>query len=57
MHVIKYVFNIINNINKKNIQADKTMTENESVSFIQQEKIEKTKINYNKVKLDINNNE
>ena len=57
LHVIKYVFNIINNINKKNIQADKTMTENESVSFIQQEKIEKTKINYNKVKLDINNNE
>ena len=56
-NAIKYVFNIIKNINQKKLQVDKTMTENESISFIQQEKIERNKINYNKVRLDINKNE
>ena len=56
-NAIKHVFNIIKNINKKKLQVDKTMTENESISFIQQEKIERNKINYNKVRLDINKNE
>ena len=56
-HVIKYVFNLINNINKKKIEIDKTMTDNENISFIQQERIEHNKTIFNQVKKDINNNE
>ncbi len=52
-HVIKYVFNLINNINKKKIEIDKTMTDNENASFIQQERIEKNKNFYNKAQQDI----
>ena len=56
-HVIKYAFNLINNINKKKIEIDKTMTDNGNASFIQQERIEKNKNVYNKAQLDINNDD
>ena len=56
-HVIKYAFNLINNINKKKIEIDKTMTDNGNASFIQQERIEKNKNIYNKAQLDINNDD
>ena len=56
-HVIKYVFNLINNINKTKIEIDKTMTDNENTSFIQQERIEHNNTIFNKIKQDINNNE
>jgi len=56
-HVIKYVFNLIYNINKTKIEIDKTMTDNENTSFIQQERIEHNNTIFNKIKQDINNNE
>ena len=56
-HVIKYAFNLINNINIKKIEIDKTMTDNGNASFIQQERIEKNKNVYNKAQLDINNDD
>ena len=56
-HVIKYVFNLIYNINKTKIEIDKTMTDNENTSFIQQERIENNNTIFNKIKQDINNNE
>ena len=56
-HVIKYVFNLIYNINKAKIEIDKTMTDNENTSFIQQERIEHNNTIFNKIKQDINNNE
>ena len=56
-HVIKYVFNLIYNINKTKIEIDKTMTDNENTSFIQQERIEHNNTIFNKIKQDINNSE
>ena len=56
-HVIKYVFNLIYNINKTKIEIDKTMTDNENTYFIQQERIEHNNTIFNKIKQDINNNE
>ena len=56
-HAIKYVFNLLNNINKKKIEIDKTMTDNENVSFIQQERIEKNNTIFHQAQQDINNNE
>ena len=56
-HVIKYAFNLIYNINKTKIEIDKTMTDNENTSFIQQERIEHNNTIFNKIKQDINNNE
>ena len=56
-HVIKYAFNLIYNINKTKIDIDKTMTDNENTSFIQQERIEHNNTIFNKIKQDINNSE
>ena len=56
-HVIKYAFNLIYNINKTKIEIDKTMTDNENTSFIQQERIEHNNTIFNKIKQDINNSE
>ena len=54
-HTIKYVFNLINNINKKKIEIDKTMTDNENASFLLQERIEHNNDIFNKAQIDINN--
>ena len=52
-HAIKYVFNLMKNINKKKIEMDKTMTDNGNASFIQQERIEQNNNIFNKAQLDI----
>ena len=54
-HAIKYVFYFLNNINKKKIEIDKTMTDNGNTSFIQQERIEHNNTIFNKAQFDINN--
>ena len=54
-HAIKYVFNFLNNTNKKKIEIDKTMTDNGNTSFIQQERIEHNNTIFNKAQFDINN--